>query len=86
MHVTGFNCCQNVPQLRGYLGLWTLECMPRLQEETSVDVWVHRVHPLFGEIADNGAIAVDAFKRRIAESKPFDIILVGFRSHTLFFV
>ncbi|KAI5891245.1 two-component histidine kinase Le.nik1-like protein [Schizophyllum commune H4-8] len=28
------------------------------------------------EIADNGAIAVDAFKRRIAESKPFDIILM----------
>ena len=33
------------------------------------------------EIADNGAIAVDAFKRRIAESKPFDIILVRFHSH-----
>lgn len=28
------------------------------------------------EIAENGALAVDAFKQRIAEGHPFDIILV----------
>ena len=28
------------------------------------------------EIAENGALAVDAFKQRIAERNPFDIILV----------
>jgi osomolarity two-component system, sensor histidine kinase NIK1 len=28
------------------------------------------------EIAENGALAVDAFKQRIAEAHPFDIILV----------
>jgi len=29
------------------------------------------------EIAENGALAVDAFKQRIAEGHPFDIILVS---------
>lgn len=30
------------------------------------------------EIAENGSLAVDAFKARVAQGKPFDIILVGF--------
>ena len=29
------------------------------------------------EIAENGSLAVDAFKARVAQGKPFDIILVG---------
>ena len=29
------------------------------------------------EIAENGSLAVDAFKGRVAQNKPFDIILVG---------
>ena len=29
------------------------------------------------EIAENGSLAVDAFKGRVAQGKPFDIILVG---------
>ena len=28
------------------------------------------------EIAENGSLAVDAFKGRVAQNKPFDIILV----------
>ena len=28
------------------------------------------------EIAENGSLAVDAFKGRVAQGKPFDIILV----------
>jgi len=32
------------------------------------------------EIAENGSLAVDAFKARVAQNKPFDIILV---SHVL---
>jgi CheY-like chemotaxis protein len=28
------------------------------------------------EIAENGSLAVDAFKARVAQGKPFDIILV----------
>ena len=34
------------------------------------------------EIAENGSLAVDAFKARIQRNRPFDIILV---SHTHFF-
>jgi osomolarity two-component system sensor histidine kinase NIK1 len=30
------------------------------------------------EIAENGSLAVDAFKGRVAQGKPFDIILVSF--------
>lgn len=30
------------------------------------------------EIAENGSLAVDAFKARVAQGKPFDIILVRF--------
>jgi osomolarity two-component system sensor histidine kinase NIK1 len=30
------------------------------------------------EIAENGSLAVDAFKARVAQGKPFDIILVSF--------
>ena len=36
------------------------------------------------EIAENGSLAVDAFKGRVAQGKPFDIILVrGFFSCTI---
>lgn len=37
------------------------------------------------EIAENGALAVDAFKQRIAEGHPFDIILVStYLNHILY--
>jgi osomolarity two-component system sensor histidine kinase NIK1 len=35
------------------------------------------------EIAENGSLAVDAFKARVAQGKPFDIILVCRLSYTV---
>ena len=37
------------------------------------------------EIAENGSLAVDAFKGRVAQNKPFDIILVRLGSGLFFF-
>lgn len=37
------------------------------------------------EIAENGSLAVDAFKGRVAQGKPFDIILVGCFFFVFFF-
>ena len=36
------------------------------------------------EIAENGSLAVDAFKGRVAQNKPFDIILVRLGSGLFF--
>lgn len=35
------------------------------------------------EIAENGSLAVDAFKGRVAQGRPFDIILVHYFLHSL---
>jgi osomolarity two-component system sensor histidine kinase NIK1 len=35
------------------------------------------------EIAENGSLAVDAFKARVSQGKPFDIILVSYLSPIL---